>query len=399
MRTEKGFVANHFNATLFLRGHLSFRGAIGLNVRGQQIWSGRLTPAGPAGLWSDAHTTETCSFMQHEGLPVGPDIVDRAVGVVAHENPINLVGDWLRSQISVWDGEKRIGTWITDYLGAADTKLNRALGPMILIGAAARGIDLGCQSDCVPVFEGGQGTLKTSAVRILGGPFGCENLPDFASKDAILTAAQYWIIEISELTALLRSHVTKINSFISRKKDSVRPPYGRYVIEQLRGCYFFGTCNPLATGYLRDPTGGRRFLPVEVGAIDLKKLQADVGQLWGEAASAYLGGASWWPGPEILEELGEAQSDRYEGDAWEEKVLKAVELLTIPFTIEDVVTHAFPEVLPSRIDRSMEIRIGKILSRRQPPLERDRRMVGGTRVRLYVKPESEEPDPKTKAQE
>ena len=235
-------------------------------------------------------------------------------------------------------------------------------------------------------------------MRVLSGPFGCEALPDFHTKDAVLVAARYWLIEVSELTAMLKSHVAEINSFLSRKKDSFRPPYGRYVIEQLRGCFFIGTCNPLATGYLRDATGGRRFLPIETGVIDLPRLKDDVEQLWAEAATRYLDGAAWWPGPDLLEELGETQADRYEGDVWEGAVLGVVEDLGDPFTIENVITRAFPAIERHQIDRAMETRIGRILSTRRPPLERVRRTIGGTCVRLYAKPAAAEDDPKTKDQ-
>jgi predicted P-loop ATPase len=402
MLTEKGggFIGNIFNVVLVLRHDLRLRGTIGLNVRGQVPWCLRDSPAGPAGAWTDDHTTALTAWLQHEGFPVGPEIVDRALGVVGRESPTNPVADWLKALALAWDGEKRIERWLVTYLGAADTKLNRALGPMILIGAAARGIDLGVQCDCIPILEGPQGGLKSSAVRVLGGPFCGEDLPnDLRSKDCSLVVGKYWIIEISELTALIKAHVAELNSFITRRKYSYRPPYARYVIEQPRGAFLIGTCNPPTIGYLKDPSGGRRFLPVEVGAIDLQKLRADVGQLWGEATMAYLNGARWWPSPEILEELNEVQADRFEGDSWEGTILATVEQLDDPFSIETLILRAFPAIEKHQIDRSMESRVGRILSTRQPPLKRDRQMIGGTRVRFYIKPKSKGSGPKTKAQE
>jgi predicted P-loop ATPase len=387
MVTEKGtFAGNHHNAVLVLRHDLRLRGTIGINVRGQVPWCLRDSLAGPAGPWTDSHTTALTAFLQREQFPVGPEIVDRAVGLVGRETLVNPVGDWLQSL--PWDRRRRLETMLPVYFGAEDTKLNRALGPMVMTAAAARGIDPGVQVDTVPIFEGGQGTLKTSAVRILGGPFGCESLPDFVSKDAVLVAGRYWIIEISELTAVLKGHLAQVNSFLTRRKDVYRPPYGHYVIEQPRGCFFIGTCNPLAIGYLRDPTGGRRFLPIEVGTIDLPGLMKDVGQLWAEAVVNYHDGVPFWPGPD-LKELVEAQTDRYEGDVWEIPVLEAVEKLNGPFSIRDVIAQAFPEIYLHQVDRSAQVRIGQILSTRVPPLRRVRRTVGGTRVRFYERPAAE----------
>jgi predicted P-loop ATPase len=59
---------------------------------------------------------------------------------------------------------------------------------------------------------------------------------------------------------------------IPSRHDRFRPPYGKHVVDRPRQCAFASTINPIG-GYLKDPTGGRRFWPV--GVIDLEALVRD----------------------------------------------------------------------------------------------------------------------------
>ncbi|HWZ91986.1 MAG TPA: VapE domain-containing protein, partial [Polyangiaceae bacterium] len=91
-----------------------------------------------------------------------------------------------------------------------------------------------------------------------------------------------------------------IKGFISRRIDHYRPPYGRNTVERPRHAVFIATTNE--NDYLQDPSGGRRFWPVECTAIDLPALERDIDQLWGEATARYLEKEVW--------HLSEAQNRR-----------------------------------------------------------------------------------------
>ena len=60
---------------------------------------------------------------------------------------------------------------------------------------------------------------------------------------------------------------------ITRDTGRYRPPYGREEIITTSQYLFIGTTTK--TTYLRDETGGRRFWPVKVGAIDTAALSHD----------------------------------------------------------------------------------------------------------------------------
>ena len=71
-----------------------------------------------------------------------------------------------------------------------------------------------------------------------------------------------------------------------------RPAYGRTVETYKRQCVFFGTTNN--KDFLRDPTGNRRFMPIDVRpeyatkSVNDDLTQDEVNQIWAEAYQLYL---------------------------------------------------------------------------------------------------------------
>ena len=129
-----------------------------------------------------------------------------------------------------------------------------------------------------------------------------------------------WLVELAELDALFKAALSATKSFITRRHDRFRPPYGKHVVDRPRQCVFAGTINPIG-GYLKDPTGGRRFWPVRCGVIDLEALIRDRDRLWAEAFVRFRAGAPWWLETPELQALAAAEQDaRFEVDAWTEKL-------------------------------------------------------------------------------
>jgi len=190
----------------------------------------------------------------------------------------------------------------------------------------ARIFEPGCKADCCLILEGDQGIKKSTALRVLAQPWFTDEIADLGSKDAAMQTRGVWVIEIAELESLSRSDVGKIKAFMSRATDRFRPPYGKRLIESPRQCVFAGSVNHGT--YLRDETGGRRFWPVEckAPAIDVDGLAECRDQLWAEATALYFDGKPWWLDSVALNrEAASEQSDRYEGDPWDELILKWIE--------------------------------------------------------------------------
>ena len=115
--------------------------------------------------------------------------------------------------------------------------------------------------------------------------------PDWAARIPRWKWPGVSLIEMSELDALTKATNSAIKSFVTRRHDRFRPPYGKHVVEQPRQCVFAGSINPTG-GYLKDPTGARRFWPVACGVIDLEALARDRDQLWAEAVVRFRAGAA-----------------------------------------------------------------------------------------------------------
>lgn len=239
----------------------------------------------------DRDRIELQAWLQGEGLNVGKSsVIQDSIIAVAQRWRYHPVHSYLMDL--QWDGRERLTHWLTDYLGAADDeRYLQAIGPKFLIGAIARVMDPGCKMDTMLVFEGPQGLGKSSAVRALFGIWHSDVAPDMGNKDAAILIQGVWGAELSELTALAKSQIEAVKSFVSKQVDRYRPPYGRNAINRPRQTVFIATTNECE--YLQDTTGGRRFWPIDCEKIDVDALERDRDQLWAEAFHCYRNGAAW----------------------------------------------------------------------------------------------------------
>lgn len=215
-----------------------------------------------------------------------------------------------------WDGVARVDTFAVRYLGCEDTPYHRAVGRVLLLSMAARALRPGCQVDTLVVLEGAQGCGKSTLVKVLAGAFFAELEGTFGSKDAAEQVEGAWLVELPELQALSRAEVTAIKSFATRANDRFRRAYARTVTDVPRRSVMVGTTN--ADAYLRDETGGRRFLPIVVVLVALALLRAERDQLIAEAVARVDAGEAWHITDEgVAQAAAEAARDRYESDPWE----------------------------------------------------------------------------------
>ena len=252
---------------------------------------------GAAGALLDEHDDLAAAFL---GSMLGVDVSSKqahdALNLLAKQNPRNLLHEYLNGLR--WDGAPRLARWLIDYAGSPDEVFVRAVSAKMLIAAVARAFDPGVKVDTCLVLEGAQGVKKSSLIAALvpNRAWFAEDLAGaMDNKDALQGLSGKWLIELSELAATRKSTIEEVKSFLTRRVDNFRAPYGRRVADHPRQCVFFGSVNPAADGsWLFDATGGRRFWPVHVVRTDITKLEQVRDQLWAEAVHAYRQGQQHW---------------------------------------------------------------------------------------------------------
>lgn len=267
----------------------------------------------------DDDTSEIRLLLENmTGMNASLSDICQAIRHIGKKKAFNPLTDYLSAL--QWDKTPRISNWLTTYLSAPDTELNRAIARAWLISAVVRAFKPGEKVDNALILEGLQGKKKSTALEKLGAGFFTDQLSDIDNKDTFMQLQGKWIVEFAELDSIAKKDVTAVKSFITRKTDRFRPPYMRHVYDFPRTCVFAGSTNDAE--YLKDPTGSRRFYCVETGEIHLDSLEADRDQLWAEAVEAFKSGEHHWLTDDLAKQLAESNASRTEQDPFYDALLE-----------------------------------------------------------------------------
>ncbi len=276
-------------------------------------------------VWADHHDTLAQEWAHLNGISVNRETIGQAIMTAAQENGYHPVRDYLDGL--KWDTKPRLENWLMTYAGAdaEDSEKKRQylqqVGAKWLISAVARVYEPGCKADHVLVLEGDQGIGKSSLLRILFDPWFTDCLPKLDSKDAAEATMGAWCIEIAEMAVWSKTDAEEGKAYISRQHERIRLPYGRHFTEWPRQCVFAGTINPTECGWLKDPTGNRRYWVVEAGKIDLEGIARDKDELFAEAVSRYKVGEPWHLiDASVIDTAKQEQAKRLQVDPWEDKI-------------------------------------------------------------------------------
>jgi putative DNA primase/helicase len=371
------------NAILLLTSDPQWHGLLAFNeftsaieTRSPPPWPDERVPAGE---WTEADDIRLVCLLERDlSISLTPSQARAAVHNVASRSSYHPIRDWLHSL--KWDAVSRLDTWLATYLGASEQPADylSAVGRWFMIAAIARVMAPGCQVDHMMVLEGSQGLGKSSAARLLAGPAGYTSLGcAVGDKDSYLLLRGTWIGEFGELDGMSKSDVAKVKRYITDSTDAYRAPYARQVTRTPRQCVLIGSTND--AHYLGDSTGGRRFWPVRVGAIDLDGLRRDREMLWAEAVARYSSQERWWPSEEERAELEAQQDQRRLVDPWESRISTWLSGRTEATTNEVLGSCIGKE--PKEWTRGDQMRIGAVLQ--SLGWERKRRMSDARREYVY----------------
>lgn len=261
---------------------------------------------------------------QHDLVLAAIGDIEKGVAQAARHHAFNPVTEYMDACADAWDRQQRVATCFSTYWGARDSEYLRLIATMFMVGIAKRAYFPGCKHDYAPVFEGGQGEGKSTALSILAGQWFADTPFRMGEKDGFLSIQGVLLYEVAELEQFNRSEVTAIKAFMSSATDRFREPYGRRMKNVPRRCAFAATTNE--NEYFKDTTGNRRFWPVDTGRLDLDGLKRDRDQLFGEAVHMMRAGVKHWPtrDQQVLI-INEQQENREIPDVWHGRVYEYLE--------------------------------------------------------------------------
>lgn len=248
--------------------------------------------------WRIVNTPEPIKNVDFSGVRNYIESIYGITAVLKIEDALNLefekhsfhpIKDYLDEL--VWDAEERVDTLLIDYFGADDNIYSREAIRKTLVAAVARVYRPGVKFDLVLTLVGEQGTGKSTFIHKLGREWSSDTFTTVHGKEAFEQIQSAWLIEIAELSGLRKAEVETIKHFISKQEDTYRPAYGRTIETYKRQCVFFGTTNN--KDFLRDPSGNRRFMPIDVNPYQTTKdvfskaFEDEIDQIWAEAKHIY----------------------------------------------------------------------------------------------------------------
>ncbi len=331
------------NFRWMLARHPETEGVFGWNEINHEVWTvKRPTWARPDWKPAPLHDDDiTCAVHWLEKRLMTPTAaqVFSQINEVARRNPYNPIRDYFNSL--KWDGIDRLATLPEELFGSPATTIYGVFFSKWLVSAVARVMRPGCKVDCIIVLEGDQARLKSTFLRVMaeigGVTYFADDLHDIESKDSTIQMQGILIVEVAELHAFQKKDPDAIKSWLSRQTDRYRPVYGKLAIDVPRKWVIAGTLNPAGSGYLRDPTGARRFWPIPVRqTINIKRVEEIRDQLWAEAVHLYRSGYQWHLDEDETTQAGEVTEDRYEDDPWDGLIDEFIRGRD-RFTIQDII--------------------------------------------------------------
>lgn len=251
-----------------------------------------------------------------EGIKVWPQDMDRLLGS-SEIRSYDPVSEWL-AHLPVWDGRDRLGEladrvptrtegWREDFKVWMRSMVSQWMGRSQLYGA-----------QMVLMLMGGQGTRKSTFMRLLLPPelhpYYIDRI-DFANqKEALRALGRFLLINIDEYDQVTKRQTAFLKHLIQRTDVKERKMYETTYEQRQRYAAFCATTN--CQQPLKDETGARRYLVVEVsGVIDTERTgdrAIDYEQMYAQLVTEVQRGEDSYFDGERERRIVERNADYYE---------------------------------------------------------------------------------------
>lgn len=303
--TKSGkLISNVSNIMLILENDPALAGKVCMDlfsgfdtVRGPLPWNPHATA------WTDRDDANLRVWLEKNYDITGKEKINDAMTAILTRHSFHPIRDYLDGL--QWDGTPRLERLIIDYIGAADTEINRTMTRKHFTAAVARIFQPGVKYDQCLILTGPEGAGKSTLLNIMGGKWFNDSVTTTEGKEGMDQLRRSWIIELGELSSIKRSDVESVKAYLSKRVDIYRAAYDRRAAEHPRQCVFCGTTNE--THFLKGDTGNRRFWVIAVNPAlrkhtDWKQaIIRDRDQLWAEAVANWKHGEKLYLEDEALE--------------------------------------------------------------------------------------------------
>jgi hypothetical protein len=262
---------------------------------------------------------------------IGKDLMADAVRLEARSNEFDSAIEWLNG-LPQWDGVPRVEHFVTQYLSAKAPPATddedgaskwdayaRAVGNYYWSAATGRILVPGVKADAVPVLVGAGGLKKSSILEALAPTeetFGELSLAA-SREDRIRLMRGKLIVELAELAGMNKREGEEVKAFVTSRFDEFVDKFERIARRHPRRCMFLGSTNE--QNFLSDPTGNRRWLPIEAGGvIDVELIRRDRDQLWAEGAHLFRANGVMYQGLEGV--AADRAAAHTAADPWDDSV-------------------------------------------------------------------------------
>ena len=155
-----------------------------------------------------------------------------------------------------WDEQPRAETFFIDVLGVEDNIYNRECTRKWLLASLTRLFDNGVKFDEMIILQGGQGIGKSTTLQRLSLGY-YTDITEKISDEVTFKVMRTWLVELSELSTMMKTDSDSFKAWLSASKDTVRKKYGSDPNDYPRTFTVLGTTNNKEI--LKDRTGNRRY--------------------------------------------------------------------------------------------------------------------------------------------
>lgn len=239
-----------------------------------------------------------------------------------------------------WDGKPRAESFFIDVLGVEDNRYNRECTRKWLLASLTRLFDNGIKFDEMIILQGGQGIGKSTTLQRLSLGY-YTDITEKISDEVTFKVLRTWLVELSELSTMVKTDSDTFKAWLSATKDTVRKRYATDPTDHPRTFAVLGTTNNKEI--LKDRTGNRRYwlmycekdrIKHSIWSLDYEYIL----QLWSEVYQWYLSKESLLISEETKQYMENLSSDALEYDPLEEKIVSILDMY-VPKNWKEVINN------------------------------------------------------------